>query len=435
MFAVIDIETTGGSMQSDRITEIAIIVHNGQRVIEEYATLVNPLRPIQPFVMALTGITNEMVIDAPTFEEVVDRIEELTHNRIFVAHNVNFDYIFLKSEFKRVGRKFRRKTLCTINTCKKIFPNKRSYGLGNICRDLEIEIYDRHRAHGDAAATAILLEKLIFNDKKKIMKDLLKGELATTHLPVNISLSLVDELPEEIGIYYFLDEKGKIIYIGKSKNIRSRVISHFRNDSKSTAAIKMKDRIHDITYEVTCDELIALLKESDEIKRWMPEFNRIQKRQKYRYGLFLEKDQDDYFKFKVDLIHPERRPVRKFRSKVRAERFLHNLEVKNDIAPNYKKIYKADEYNKRVEKAISRYVYPHENFMILGNGRIEDERSVILIKNHQYQGFGYFEPILTGSNLEAIQSCVDSYYDNQDVQRILLVFLKKNKKQANILPL
>ncbi|MCB0502317.1 MAG: GIY-YIG nuclease family protein, partial [Bacteroidetes bacterium] len=236
-------------MQTDRITEIAIIVHNGQRIIEEYSTLINPLRPIQPFVMALTGISNEMVQDAPTFEEVVDRIHLLTENRIFVAHNVNFDYGFLKSEFKRAGKTFRRKTLCTIHTSKKVFPNKRSYGLGNICKELEIEIHDRHRAHGDASATAILLEKLLFNDKKKIIKDLLKGELATTHLPSNITESLVDELPEETGVYYFLNEKGQIIYVGKSKNIRERVISHFRNDSNSSAALKMKEQIHDITYE------------------------------------------------------------------------------------------------------------------------------------------------------------------------------------------
>ncbi|MEZ5006715.1 MAG: exonuclease domain-containing protein [Chitinophagales bacterium] len=435
MFAVIDIETTGGNMQTDRITEIAIIVHNGQRIIEEYSTLVNPLRPIQPFVMALTGISNEMVQDAPTFDEVVDRIQQLTENRIFVAHNVSFDYSFLKSEFKRVGKTFRRKTLCTIHTSRKVFPNQRSYGLGNICKELEIEIHDRHRAHGDASATAILLEKLIFNDKKKIIKDLLKGELATTHLPSNISESLVDELPEETGVYYFLNEKGKIIYVGKSKNIRERVISHFRNDSNTTAALKMKEHIFDITYEVTSNELIALLKESDEIKRWMPEFNRIQRRQKYRYGLFSEKDQDGYYCFNIDLLHPSRNPIRKFRSKVRAEKFLQLLESKNDIGPTYKKVYDSDYYNERVDEAISKYVYPFASFLIIEHGRIEEERSVVLIENYEYKGYGFFDPVLTGNNLEAITDCVNFYRDNPDVQRILLAYLKKNKKQSNIIPL
>ncbi|MEZ5001890.1 MAG: exonuclease domain-containing protein [Chitinophagales bacterium] len=435
MFAVIDIETTGGNMQTDRITEIAIIVHNGQRIIEEYSTLINPLRPIQPFVMALTGISNEMVQDAPTFEEVVDRIHLLTENRIFVAHNVNFDYGFLKSEFKRAGKTFRRKTLCTIHTSKKVFPNKRSYGLGNICKELEIEIHDRHRAHGDASATAILLEKLLFNDKKKIIKDLLKGELATTHLPSNIAESLVDELPEETGVYYFLNEKGQIIYVGKSKNIRERVISHFRNDSNSSAALKMKEQIHDITYEVTCNELIALLKESDEIKRWMPEFNKSQRRQKYRYGLYSEFDQDGYYNFKIDLLHPSRNPIRKFRSKVRAEKFLEMLMTKNDIGLSYKKIYDADYYNERVDVALSKYVYPHESFLIIEHGRMDDEKVVILIENNEYKGYGFFNPLFTGNNLETIKECVVDYRDNPDVQRILLAYLKKNKKQSNILPL
>lgn len=435
MFAIVDIETSGGNMHTDRITEIAIIVHNGERIIEEYSTLVNPLRPIQPFVMALTGITNELVQDAPTFEEIADKVEALTKGRIFVAHNASFDYNFLKGEFKRVGKKFRRKTLCTIKVSKHVFPGLRAYGLGNICKELDINIHDRHRAHGDAAATTILLERLIFNDKKKIIKDLLAEELSKAHLPSTLDAKLVDALPEEIGVYYFHNEKGQIIYVGKSKNIRERVISHFRNDVGSVANIQMNNEICDVTYEVTNNELIALLKESDEIKRWMPKYNKIQKRKKYRYGLFLENDQSGYNKFSVDLLHPSREPVRKFRSKVRAERFQNHLETKFDVAPSFKQIYEPDVFNEKVSKALSRYVYPHDNFMIIGHGRGDDEKSVILIRDKKYVGHGYFEPLHTGNNLELISECVDSYRDNPDVQRILLMFLKKNNKHAQILPI
>jgi len=420
-------------MRTDRITEIAIVVHNGQRVIEEYSTLVNPLKPIQPFVSALTGISNEMVIDAPTFNEVVDRIEELTKGRIFVAHNVKFDYSFLKNEYRRVGKTFRRKLLCTVNTSKHVFPELPSYGLGNICRDLEIDIFDRHRAHGDASATAILLEKLIFNDKKKIIKDLLKGELASTKLPATISKEMVDELSEETGVYYFHNQKGQIIYVGKSKNIRERVISHFRNDAGTSVNLKMNDQIHNISYDVTGDELIALLKESDEIKRWMPQFNRIQRRQKYRYGIFLEKDQAGYYDFDIELLNPERHPIHKFRTKQRAENFLGNLMTKNDIAPTFKKKYDAKAYNKRVISSVSRYRFPHKNFLIIGHGRVLDERSVVQVENNNYVGFGFFDPVVTGSDLESIRSVVEPYRNNPDVSRIILSYMRKYRKRVTIL--
>ncbi|MCP4123166.1 MAG: GIY-YIG nuclease family protein [Bacteroidetes bacterium] len=433
LFAVVDIETTGGNMRTDRITEIAIIVHNGQRVIEEYSTLVNPLKPIQPFVSALTGISNEMVIDAPTFNEVVDKIEELTTGRIFVAHNVRFDYGFLKNEYRRTGKTFRRKLLCTVTTSKHVFPELPSYGLGNICRDLNIDIYDRHRAHGDASATAILLEKLIFNDKKKIIKDLLKGELAATNLPSNISKDFVDELPEETGVYYFHNEKGEIIYVGKSKNIRDRVIAHFRNDANTTVNLKMNEQIYSISYDVTGDELVALLKESDEIKRWMPQFNRIQRRQKYRYGIFLEKDNSGYYDFDIELLNPERQPFHKFRTKQRAETFLDHLMAKNNIAPTFKKTYDAKAYNKRVDSSISRYRYPYSNFLIIGHGRVLDERSVVQIKDGNFVGFGFFDPVVTGSDMEAIVGNVNPYHNNPDVSRIILSYMRKYRKRVTIL--
>jgi DNA polymerase-3 subunit epsilon len=433
LFAVVDIETTGGNMRSDRITEIAIIVHNGQRVIEEYSTLVNPLKPIQPFVSALTGISNEMVMDAPTFSEVIDKVEELTANRIFVAHNARFDYGFMKNEFRRTGRIFRRKLLCTVTTCKKVFPNRRSYGLGNICQDLNIEIHDRHRAHGDASATAVLLEKLIFNDKKKVIKDLLKGELATASLPAAIPPELVDGLPEETGVYYFHNSKGQVIYVGKSKSIRDRVISHFRNDANTVASLKMNDQVHDITYDVTGDELIALLKESDEIKRWMPEFNKAQRRQKYRYGIFLTTDANGYYQFEIDLLHPDREPFHKFRTRRRAENFLGHLYQKNDIAPEFKSALDAKTYNKRLNASIARFRYPSDNFLLIGHGRMIDERSVIQVENGQYIGFGYFDPVITGSDHDAIRSAVKPYHNNPDIRRIILTYLRKNGKRLTVI--
>ncbi|MEQ8811132.1 MAG: 3'-5' exonuclease, partial [Imperialibacter sp.] len=161
MYAIIDIETTGGNAQFSKITEIAIYVHDGSQVVDEFTTLVNPECNIPPFITKLTGITNEMVEDAPRFFEVAKKIVEITEGKIFVAHNVNFDYGFVRHEFKRLGYEFKRDTLCTVKLSRKILPGKSSYSLGNLCKSLGIEIENRHRAGGDAFATVKLIEILL----------------------------------------------------------------------------------------------------------------------------------------------------------------------------------------------------------------------------------------------------------------------------------
>lgn len=164
MYTIIDIETTGNSFLSGKITEIAIYVHDGFNVIESFSSLINPECYISPFITNLTGIDNEMVKDAPKFYEIARKIIELTNNRIFVAHNVSFDYKFIKEEFNKLGYNFERKTMCTVRMSRKYLPGHRSYSLGNICRDLEIPIVGRHRAAGDALATTKLFE-IILNSK------------------------------------------------------------------------------------------------------------------------------------------------------------------------------------------------------------------------------------------------------------------------------
>ena len=290
MFAIIDTETTGGKPLNDRVTEIAIIVHNGKRVIESYSTLINPCRKIDPFVSGMTGITDEMVQDAPLFSDVVQKIIDLTEGKIFVAHNVRFDYGVLRNEFKRLGKTFIRKQLCTVKLSRKIIPGLPSYSLGRLCESLDIQIQNRHRALGDAEATAVLFERLLLNDRKEMIRSELNEGLTDGILPPNIQKNQVEILPEDPGVYYFLDQNKKILYIGKSTNIRKRVISHFSNDLKSQKSASMKEKIHGIDYKLTGNELVALLEESNEIKRFMPPYNVSQRIKKYRQGIFLRSD-------------------------------------------------------------------------------------------------------------------------------------------------
>lgn len=161
MYAVVDIETSGGRAQVDKITEIAIYIHDGEKIVDEFSTLINPETYIPPFITRLTGINNDMVATAPKFYEVAKKIVLMTEGRLFVAHNAPFDYRFIQEEFKRLGYNYQRQTMCTVRMSRKIIPGMGSYSLGNLCQTLGITINNRHRAAGDALATAKLLELLI----------------------------------------------------------------------------------------------------------------------------------------------------------------------------------------------------------------------------------------------------------------------------------
>ncbi len=218
LFSVIDIETTGGRAKSEKITEIAIYITDGVKVIDEYTTLINPERRLSPFIISLTGITNEMLVDAPKFYEVAAKIVEVTKDTIFVAHNATFDYSFIKEEFAQLGFKFKLNTLCTLKLSRKLYPGHKSYSLGNICKDLGINLQNAHRAYGDARATTILFNKIYdkdiaFNEGVNI------NGFSVNGLNQDLDISKVKNLPEQCGVYYLYNSEKELIYIGKSMNI------------------------------------------------------------------------------------------------------------------------------------------------------------------------------------------------------------------------
>ena len=167
IYAIVDIETTGGKYNEEGITEIAIYKHDGKRVVDQFISLINPKRPIQPYVVNLTGISNKMLRSAPKFFEVAKRIVEITKDCVLVAHNAKFDYRILSLEFERLGFKFERKNLCTVELSKQLIPDLPSYSLGKLVRALGIPMSDRHRASGDTMATTKLFELLLTLQKQK----------------------------------------------------------------------------------------------------------------------------------------------------------------------------------------------------------------------------------------------------------------------------
>lgn len=436
MFAIVDLETTGGDPAHDRIMEIAVVLHNGKRVIEEYTTLVNPGISISPFITALTGISSEMVADAPSFADIHDHILKITADKIFVAHNARFDYGILRNEFKRLGKVFQRKQLCTVKTSRKVLPGLSSYSLGRLCGDLGIPVASRHRAFGDAEATAQLFEYLLFNDRKELIKKILNEGLEEALLPDNISRKDLDRLPEDTGVYYFYDKKGNVIYIGKSTNIRKRVLSHFSGDLKARKYAEMKNNIDDISFDITGNELLALILESYQIKRFMPVYNNAQKRKKYRFGLYHYTDEDENLRIRLKTINGESEPLKKFTTRRTAESYLLQLVYKYNLNPlmcdglHIEGAFFASksEHNKSIKRIVEEQNYVHPDFIWIGEGRYFNEQSVILVENNEFQGFGYLDNNFPPSNIEEIKDLISPYPENPDVRQIINTWIRKKKK-------
>jgi len=270
LYAILDIETTGGKFNEEGITEIAIYKFDGHQIVDQFISLVNPEREIQPFVVNLTGINSGMLKNAPKFYEVAKRIVEITEECVLVAHNANFDNRILTTEFRRLGFTFERKTLCTVELSKKLIPDLASYKLGKLCRALGIPVSSRHRADGDAIATVQLFKLLLNKDADKvIVKQAIKLENNKTLAPK--LLSILDELPSKEGVFYIHNKTSEILYIGKGKNIKKTVNQLFLRTSKRAKILQKK--VVTISFEETGNELIAQLKYSEEIFINKPQYN------------------------------------------------------------------------------------------------------------------------------------------------------------------
>jgi DNA polymerase III subunit epsilon len=454
MYAVIDIETTGGSPVHEKITEIAIYLYDGNKVTGEFSTLVNPEKNIPYHITALTGISNEMVADAPKFFEIARQIVKLTENCIFVAHNVSFDYGFIHTEFGRLGYNYKRDKLCTVKLSRKLVPGKRSYSLGNICTDLGISIEGRHRAAGDALATVKLLDLLLhLNEDNAAVINEVAG-LSARNLHHSFRMEVLKTLPEEPGVYYFLDENQQIIYVGKSRNLSQRVFSHFSGHT-TKSALRLRENIASLDFVQTGSELIALLLESEEIKKHKPRFNRAQKRALSNFGIFSFQSPDGYHCLTIgNTTVTSDTPHCTFNSKKDAQGFMESLVDKYNLCQKLCGLYPStgacfhfdirqcrgacvglesqDLYNMRVEQALHMTGFREQNFLIIDRGRHEEERCVVKVERGQYVGFGYIDQA-EAHGLDSLHECIRRFADNHDVQQIIGSYLR-NHRVEKIIP-
>ena len=392
IYAILDIETTGGKYNEEGITEIAIYRYDGHEVTDQFISLVNPEREIQPFVVNLTGINSNMLKNAPKFYEVAKRIVEITEDCIIVAHNSDFDYRILKTEFRRLGFPFKRKTLCTVELSQQLIPNMESYSLGKLTRALGIPVSDRHRANGDALATVKLFKMLLSKDSdKKIIKQAVKVEQKSKLAP-NLK-EIIEELPSETGVYYIHDANGDIIYIGKSNNIRKRITQHFTNKNSKSKKIQVK--VAAVTYEKTGSELVALLKESEEIKANKPILNRALKRNQFTQGLYSFIDDNGYVNLRINPIKKDDKPITTFTNRKSGISFMNKMVETYELCTKLCGLEKTESscfnygieecfgaciqneqpelYNKRANAVIEKNTYDNKDMILIDRGRDIDE--------------------------------------------------------------
>lgn len=392
-----------------------------------------------------------MLRNAPKFYEVAKRIVEITEGCILVAHNAQFDYRILCTEFRRLGFEYERKSLCTVELSKYLIPGQASYSLGKLVRSLGIPVADRHRASGDAQATVKLFKMLLDKDtEKNIIKDAVrlnpKRQLEPKHLEI------ISELPTITGVYYIHNVDGEIIYIGKSNNIKKRINQHFTNTSPKSK--KIQSLVAAVTYEATGSELVALLKESEEIKRNKPIFNRALRGSIFTHALYSFVDENNYINLSVSKADNRKKAITTFSNLQSGKSFISKAIIDYGLCQKLTGEYKtksscfnydikecngacigeepASDYNKRVLALIDKNSYTNRNMVIVDKGRDIDERSAILIKDGIFQGLGFFNLNYQINNLEVLESIITPMQNNRDTQHIIQSYLRRNKKVKQI---
>ncbi|MGN7989768.1 exonuclease domain-containing protein [Pedobacter sp. 22226] len=443
LYAVVDIETTGGHASANGITEVAINIHDGNQIVDSYTTLVNPKQPVPDYITALTGIDNAMLKDAPAFADVALQIYQLLSDKVFVAHNVNFDYSFLKHHLAAAGFDLQCRKLCTVRLSRKLIPGKASYSLGKLCTALQIPLQNRHRAAGDADATSILFNMLLDNDLEGIIQEMLKKTSKEQVLPPHLDKASILRLPNQPGVYYFKDSKGKIVYVGKAKDLKKRVTSHFTGNTPNRQRQEFLRTIHHVDFVICGTELMALILEANEIKRLWPENNRAMKRYEHKYDLYVFEDQNGYLRLAVDKHKKNNNAIQSFNSLLEGYNFLTQLIDKYQLCAKLcylqktaTKCYAHENgqcfgacsgietvavYNKKLNAALNDIQNQQPSFALVDEGRKDEEFSCLLVEKGKFYGMGYFtDKNYLSDGLAPLKNDLSIYQSNSYILNLIL---------------
>jgi DNA polymerase-3 subunit epsilon len=439
LYAIVDIETTGGHASANGITEVSVFVHDGQKVVKHFETLINPQQPIPSYITALTGINNPMVADAPPFDEIADVLFDILHDKVFIAHNVNFDYSFIRHHLKQSGYDLAVKKLCTVRLGRKVFPGLPSYSLGNLCRSLKISIENRHRAGGDAKATVKLFEYMLDNGAQVHIDQMLKRSSAEQWLPLNLEKAVIDRLPAKPGVYYFHNNKDKIIYVGKAVNLKKRVSGHFTHNDPDPKRQNFIRHIYKITYRQCATELEAIVLESTEIKRLWPRYNKSQKQPQQKYALYSFTDNGGYMRLAIDkkkknipflycfnLLNEGLVLLRKMTEEFELNAKLCFLDKTAFTKKEKEALEPPAIYNQRIKKALEALSEKLPTFVLVDDGITDEEKLCLLVERGSFWGMGYLPKSFPVSSSGELKNFLNPYADNDYIRHNLYSFAEAN---------
>jgi len=426
LFAITDIETTGSHAAGNSIVEIGVVLFDGERVVEEFSTLLDPGVRIPSYITGLTGITGDMLEGAPTFLQIADRLEELFEGAVFVAHNVNFDHSFIRAEFAAIGRNWNPPRLCSMRMARKAFPGQKSYGLNAICGWMGIVNEHAHRALSDAKTAAhILMKSLPLIDTADLQK-MLARHSGVVFLPPNLPEEKFSGLPELPGVYYLYNDKGRPLYIGKANNIKKRIRQHFTAHGESARAQAFMRDVCDIGYELTGNELIALLLEDAEIRKHWPPHNSAQKRKTRRTYIIRYTDQSGYERLAVQAASHVSGSIKSFASMAAANRWLHALASEFTIDQRLLGLSMFDSsaalpevkhHNECLRESVATVLERDPSFVIECAGRYAGERAFVLVERGLLRGYVFSSDAMP--DIESIEFHLAPLHHSENTNSII----------------
>lgn len=431
-FAVVDIETTGLFHQGHGITEIAVVHIDGDNCRQVFHSLVNPEKAIPSGITHLTGIEDITVKDAPDFEEIAEELEAALHNRVFVAHNVNFDYNFLKAAFEKSGRAFKYQRLCTMRYARKILPAMSSHRLKSVCLALDIGNTDEHRAGGDAMAAAQVLLQLQKRDAQGELEKLLKQNKRHSILPPGIEPEVVNSLPDNPGVYYFYGVSPKPIYIGKAKNLKRRVLSHFTSSGSTGRKQIFQREITRISYTEAANEYEALLMEDAEIKKHWPVYNVAQKQRTAAFAVLPYENRSGKTRLAILKTRDRADAIAWFNTRHEAKIWLYKEMISRGINPERAGMFKTDDLiftETESEKALSEFIDNQraemKNSYLLISNTNEKSPFGVVIMDGKYRGYGHFDDIEVNRN--QIESKISQAPDSPAAKAVIRKMLNDDR--------
>lgn len=425
-FAVVDVETTGGYAQSHRITEVGIVITNGAEVLAEYHTLINPGVNIPYHITALTGIDNYLTRSAPRFEEVAEKIKAMLDGCVFVAHHVDFDFSFIREEMERAGCSIKAHKLCTVRYARALLKDHKGFSLARLAKYFDIVNVQPHRALADAHTAAQILHRLLAMDEEDALKKKIVKMQADIKLPAFLQAEQYHNLPQAPGVYYFYDAYGKPLYIGKAKNLKKRITTHFLTQDTERGQAFMR-QISKVETRLTGSDWMAYVLEDIEIRKFWPPFNSAQKRPNLAWQVVDYADGRGNTRLAVIKVKNGSNGWRSFATRTEARNWLHKLVVAHGLIPAlcdvpeilFDHIMPTEaEHNNRMKRLKEEFTKAEVNHFLFEKGRRADEVSFVWMKNYRPWAIG-FCPRLVQGNIKGMEKYMEVIHSSPTLEAIV----------------